>query len=164
MDGTLTGYGRGENGLETYTRFQVAFSQLFCYVSITLIMEFKKNDTKNHIFFIKTIQYTRLIFAQSAISLINSGFICDNHLPFSLKIAVETAILFLYMEFYFKTEFSLDYLILVSKISIFYCFYVARCLFHYFKSCLSFVISNFYRTYILFKFHNGKSFSCSFLS
>ena len=81
-----------------------------------------KNDTKNHIFFIKTIQYTRLIFAQSAISLINSGFICDNHLPFSLKIAVETAILFLYMEFYFKTEFSLDYLILVSKISIFYCF------------------------------------------
>ena len=121
MDGTLTGYGRGENGLETYTRFQVAFSQLFCYVSITLIMEFEKITLKT-IFFIKTIQYTRLIFAQSAITLINSGFICDNHLPFSLKIAVETAILFLYMEFYFKMEFSLDYLILVSKISIFYCF------------------------------------------
>lgn len=39
IDGTLTGYGRSENGLETYTRFQVTFSQLFCYVSITLIME-----------------------------------------------------------------------------------------------------------------------------
>ena len=35
----IDGYGRSENGLETYTRFQVAFSQLFCYVSITLIME-----------------------------------------------------------------------------------------------------------------------------
>ena len=39
--GHCTGYGRGENGLETYTRFQVAFSQLLhLSYSVTLSTEF----------------------------------------------------------------------------------------------------------------------------
>lgn len=115
MDGTLTGYGRGENGLETYTRFQVAFSQLFCYVSITLIME-TENCPQNRSFYIKATTQRYDIFIikrQKPLQILD--FIYNFRLPLLYIIAAKTAILFLYMEFYFKMQFSLIFLIQILK-------------------------------------------------
>lgn len=162
VDGTLTGYGRGENWLETYTRFQVAFSQLFCYVSITLIME-TENYPWNRSFYIKATTQRYDIFIikrQKPLQILD--FIYNFRLPLLYIIAAKTAILFLYMEFYFKMQFSLIFLIQILKASISAIFMVWRSLFRHFESHLIFLFSYFYRTYILFKFHNGKIFSTQF--